>query len=57
MCYSGWKFQKYPEKADYLDEWIREIYEWQLEPEYVHNKLIDLEDRSRSNNLSIDGIN
>ena len=58
MCYSRWKFQKYPaEKADYLDEWIREIYECQLDPEYVHNKFIDLEDRSRSNNLSINGIN
>ena len=35
---------------------IREIYEWQLDPEYVHNKLVDFEDPSRRNNLTIDGI-
>ena len=27
-----------------------------MDPEYVTNKLIDLEDRSRHNNLRIDGI-
>ena len=50
------KVQKCQEKAEHLDERIREIYEWQLDPEYVHNKLVDLEDRSRRNNLRIDGI-
>ena len=35
---------------------LREIYEWQLNPQYVHNKLVDLEDRSSSNNLRIYGI-
>ena len=50
------KVQKCQEKADHLDERIREIYEWQLYPEYIHNKLVDLEDRSRRNNLRIDGI-
>ena len=39
-----------------MDEQIGETYEWQLNPEYVHNKLVDLEDRSRRNNLRIDGI-
>ena len=50
------KVQNIKEKAEHLDERIREIYEWQLDPEYVHNKLVELEDRSRRNNLSIDGI-
>ena len=50
------KVQDIKEKAEHLDERIREIYEWQLDPEYVHNKLVELEDRSRRNNLSIDGI-
>ena len=50
------EFQKCQEKAEHLDERIREIYEWQLDPEYVHNKLVDLQDRSRRNNLRIDGI-
>ena len=38
------KVQKCQEKAEHLDERIREIYEWQLDPE----------DRSRRNNLRID---
>ena len=50
------KVQKWQKKAEYLDERIREIYEWKLDPEYVHNKLVDLKDRSRRNNLRIDGI-
>ena len=51
------KVQKYQEKAEHLDERIRETYEWQLDPEYVHNKLVvDLQNRSRKNNLRIDGI-
>ena len=50
------KVQKCQEKAEHLHERIRERYEWQLDPEYVHNKLVDLEDRSRRNNLRIDGI-
>ena len=33
-----------------------EIYDYQVDPEYVTNKSIDLEDRSRRNNLRIDGI-
>ena len=45
------KVQKFQDKAEYLDEQIREIYEWQLDPEYVHNKLEDLEDRSTRNNV------
>ena len=54
-CARG-KSLKSQEKAEELDERIRKIYEWQLDLEYVHNKLVDLEDRSRRNNLRIDGI-
>ena len=35
---------------------VDEIYDYQVDPDYVTNKLIDLEDRSRRNNLRIDGI-
>ena len=42
--------------AEHLNERVREVYEWRLDPEYVHNKLVDLEDCSRRNNLRIDGI-
>ena len=45
------KVQKFQDKAEYLDEQIREIYEWQLDPEYVHNKLEDLEVSSTRNNV------
>ena len=50
------KVEKCQGKAEHLDERIWEIYEWQLDPEYVHNKLVDLEDRSRRNNLRTDRI-
>ena len=39
-----------------LSDLVDEIYDYQVDPEYVANKLIDLEDRSRRNNLRIDGI-
>ena len=35
----GEKVQKCHEKAEHLDERIPEIYEWQPDPEYVHNML------------------
>ena len=35
---------------------VDEFYDYQVDPEYVTNKLIDLEDRCRRNNLRIDGI-
>ena len=50
------KIQKCLEKAEHLEEQIRETYEWQLHPEYVKKKLVDLEDHSKRNNLRIDGI-
>ena len=39
-----------------LSDRVDEIYDYQVDPEYVTNKLIDLEDRSRCNNLKIEGI-
>ena len=50
------KVQKCYEKAEQLDEQIREIYQWKLNPINVHNKLVDLEDRSKINKVRIDGI-
>ena len=35
---------------------VDEIYDYQVDPEYVTSKLIDLEDRSRKNSLTMDGI-
>ena len=39
-----------------LSDCLDEIYDYQVDPEYFTNKLIDLEDRPRRNNLRIDGI-
>ena len=39
------------------DARIRDIYEYQVDTNYVLAKLAELEDRSRRNNLGIDGIN
>ena len=39
-----------------LSDRVDEIYDYQVDPEYVTNKLIDLEDRSWRNDLRIDGI-
>ena len=40
-----------------VDARIQDIYEYQVDPNYVLDKLAELEDRSRWNNLHIDGIN
>ena len=40
----------------HLDKRIREIYEWQLDAEDVHNTLVDFEDCSGWTNLRIHGI-
>ena len=46
-----------------VKEDLKEIYEFQIDPDYVNdslvdirNKLTELEDRSRRNNIRIDGI-
>ena len=43
-------------KMKKLDSDIQEIYEYQIEPKYVQDKLTELEDRSRRDNIGIDGI-
>ena len=39
-----------------LSNLVNEICDYQVDPEYVINKLINLEDRSRCNNLRINSI-
>ena len=41
---------------DYLSDRVDESYDFQVDPAYVTSKLIDLEDRSRGNNLRIGGM-
>ena len=46
-----------------VKKYLKEIYEYQIDPDYVNdsltdirNKLTELEDKSRRNNIRIDGI-
>lgn len=45
------------EKIGNIESRIREIYDYQLDPAFIKDKLIDLEDQSRLNNWSIYSIN
>ena len=51
------KVGKLEENMKDVDVRIRDIYEYQVDPNYVVDKLAELEDRSSRNNLRIDGIN
>ena len=50
------KVQNMQRKVSSLEEKLEEIYDYQIDPDEVEKKLTDLEDRSRRNNLQIDGI-
>ena len=49
--------KKLEENIKNIDARVRDIYEYQRDPNYVLDKLAELQDRSRSNNLRINGIN
>ena len=44
-------------KLGNLESRIQEMYDYQLDPVFIEDYLIDLEDQSRRKNLSTDGIN
>ena len=52
------KIENLRERHESVCKQVDEIYECQneIDPEYINNKLIDLEDKSRRNNLRIYGI-
>ena len=50
------KVKKLDEKYVSLENQCNELYNNSLESEYFYNKLVDLEDRSRTNNLGINKI-
>ena len=50
------KVKKLDEKYVNLENQCNELYNNSLESEYFYNKLVDLEDRSRTNNLGINKI-
>ena len=39
-----------------LEVEVEEIYEYQIDPDKIEKKLTELEDRSRRNDLRIDGV-
>ena len=43
-------------KLDYLEGKVQEIWDYQINPDYIQHKLVELQDGSRRNNLQIDGI-
>ena len=51
------KVEKSEENMKDVDMRVRDIYEYQLDPNYVLEKLAELEDRSHRHKLRIDGIN
>ena len=50
------KIQSLEKKHESICVRVDEVYDTQIDPEFVHNKRIDLEDRSRGNNLRIYGV-
>ena len=49
VCELQGKFKKVQEDVTYLNDYIEDA-------ENIHNKLVELEDRSRQSNIRIDGI-
>ena len=53
------KVAKAEKKVEKLQEQINELWNYQVDPErfeFTERKIVELEDRSRRNNLRIDGI-
>ena len=50
------KVEKLETELDDLKDKVQEIWDYQINPDYIQHKLVELEDRSRRNNLRIDGI-
>ena len=50
------KVKKLEERCKNMETELQEFYNNQIDPDYIYNKLVDLEDRSRRCNLRIDGV-
>ena len=44
------------ENLEHIESRVQEMYDHQLDPAFIEDKLIDLKDRSRRNNLRVYGI-
>ena len=50
------KVKKLRERCENMKTELQEFYNNQIDPEYVYNKLVDLEYRSTRCNLRMDGV-
>ena len=50
------KVARVEENLGHIESRVQEMYDYQLDPTFIEDKLIDLEDRSRRTNLRVDGI-
>ena len=50
------KVEKLETELDNLEDKVQDIWDYQIDPDYIQHKLIELEDRSQRNNIRIDGI-
>ena len=50
------KVEKLKTELDDLQGKVQKIWDYEINPDYIQHKLVELEDRSRRNNLRIDGI-
>ena len=44
------------ENLEHIESRLQEMYGYELDLAFIEDKLIDLEDRARRNNLKVDGI-
>ena len=44
------------ENLGHIESRVQEMYYYQLDPAFVEDKLIDLEDQARRNSLKVNGI-
>ena len=53
--YTDGKLNDLKSENEKLKTKMKELYEYQIDPEFVQNELVELEDRSRMCNLRTDG--
>ena len=44
------------DNLEHIESRAQEMYDYQLDPAYIEDKLIELKDQSRQSNLRVDGV-
>ena len=50
------KVARVEDNIGHIESRVQEMYDYQLDPAFIEDNLIDLDDRSRRNNLEVDDI-